>query len=226
MLKLALIGHGRMGQLIQRLAPDSGCQVVSIFDSQHPFQPQPGIDVAIEFTTPESAPRNLRLLIQARIPTVTGTTGWFHHLPDIESLVHHHQSALVWASNFSIGVNVFRRVTAEAARLLARHDAYGAYGWEVHHQAKLDAPSGTLLSLAQSMRDAGFPRPVHLASNRAGHHPGTHEITFDSPEDTIALRHTARSREGFARGALLAAHLISQRQGCFEFSQLLFEEES
>jgi 4-hydroxy-tetrahydrodipicolinate reductase len=127
----------------------------------------------------------------------------------------------VWAANFSVGVNLFLQSVRQAAALFAKHAEYEAWGWEIHHSAKKDAPSGTLKKLAEEMRDAGFTRSVSLSSSRAGAIPGTHEIGFDSPADTITLRHTARSREGFARGALQAARWIAGKKGFYEFREIL-----
>jgi 4-hydroxy-tetrahydrodipicolinate reductase len=129
----------------------------------------------------------------------------------------------VWSANFSVGLNIFREVVAEAARRFAREESYGAWGWEIHHAAKRDAPSGTLLALAAEMKRSGYAREVSLSANRAGMVPGTHEIGFDSAEDTITIRHTARSREGFARGALRAARWITGKRGVFEFREILGE---
>ena len=124
-----------------------------------------------------------------------------------------HGTGLVWSPNYSIGVNVFFRLVSEAARLLANEPAYGAWAWEIHHSTKKDAPSGTLLKLVEEMKKAGYTRAIDVSSNRAGAHPGTHEIGFDSAADTITLRHTARSREGLARGALKAAQWVVGKQG-------------
>jgi 4-hydroxy-tetrahydrodipicolinate reductase len=142
----------------------------------------------------------------------------------VKTAVERNGVGLVWSPNFSIGVNVFSRLVAEAARLLAVEEDYGAWAWEIHHATKKDAPSGTLLKLVEEMKKAGYARPVTTASNRAGRHPGTHEIGFDSAADTITLRHTARSREGFARGALKAARWVAGKSGFFEFSDVLFKE--
>jgi 4-hydroxy-tetrahydrodipicolinate reductase len=128
----------------------------------------------------------------------------------------------VWSPNFSIGVNVFSRLVKEAAKLLADEPQYGAWAWEIHHSAKKDAPSGTLIKLVNDMKSAGYERAIDISSNRTGAHPGTHEIGFDSAADTITLRHAARSREGFARGALKAAQWIVGKKGVFEFSEVLF----
>jgi 4-hydroxy-tetrahydrodipicolinate reductase len=129
---------------------------------------------------------------------------------------------LVWSPNYSVGVNAFFRLVREAARLLESQPSYAAWGWEIHHSAKKDAPSGTLLKLVDEMKQAGYTRPIDVSSNRAGAHPGTHEIGFDSSADTITLRHTARSREGFARGALQAAKWVVGKKGFYEFGEIIF----
>jgi 4-hydroxy-tetrahydrodipicolinate reductase len=129
----------------------------------------------------------------------------------------------VWSPNYSIGVAVFVRLVSEASRLLARQPEYDAWAWEIHHAAKKDAPSGTLLKLVEEMRRAAPQRTVNISSSRAGAHPGTHEIGFDSPYDTLTLRHVARNREGFARGALYAARWVIGKKGFFEFRDVLFE---
>jgi 4-hydroxy-tetrahydrodipicolinate reductase len=156
------------------------------------------------------------------VNTVVGTTGWLDQLEHVESVIQNSRTGLVWSPNYSIGINVFARAVRETARLMANHDTYDAWAWEIHHSKKLDAPSGTLLKLVEDMRRAGFGRPVDTSSSRAGAHPGTHEIGFDSPDDTITLRHTARSRTGFARGALKAAQWIAGKKGFYEFSEILF----
>jgi 4-hydroxy-tetrahydrodipicolinate reductase len=133
---------------------------------------------------------------------------------------------VVYSPNYSIGVNVFRRAVAETARLLANQPEYGAWAWEVHHTAKKDAPSGTLFQLIEEMQRAGYARRIDASSNRAGANPGTHEIGFDSPADTITLRHTARSREGFARGALKAAQWVIGKRGLHEFGEVIFADDA
>jgi 4-hydroxy-tetrahydrodipicolinate reductase len=156
------------------------------------------------------------------VNTVAGTTGWTQHLDEVRESVNAARTGLVWSPNFSIGVNVFNRLVAEAAKLLAFQAAYGAWAWEIHHDTKKDAPSGTLLKLVDEMKKSGYGRNIDVSSNRAGRHPGTHEIGFDSAADTITLRHVARSREGFARGALEAARWIRGKRGVFEFSEVIF----
>jgi 4-hydroxy-tetrahydrodipicolinate reductase len=154
---------------------------------------------------------------------VIGTTAWSKDMDRVRAAAEKHGVGIVWSPNFSIGVNVFSRLVQEAARMLANEPQYGAWAWEIHHSTKKDAPSGTLAKLLDEMRGAGYARNVDASSNRAGAHPGTHEIGFDSAADTITLRHTARSREGFARGALKAAQWIIGKQGIYEFSEVLFE---
>jgi 4-hydroxy-tetrahydrodipicolinate reductase len=177
--------------------------------------------VAIEFTSPAAAGENVRKLAKLGVNTVCGTTGWYEELPQIGQEIAEAQTALVFGANFSVGVNLFFEMVAQAAALFAQHPDYEAWGWEIHHSAKKDAPSGTLKKLAGEMRGAGFAGPLTLSSNRAGSHVGTHEIGFDSAADTITLRHTARNREGYALGALQAAHWIEGKMGVFEFREIL-----
>ena len=221
-MKLAIIGYGKMGRLIEQLAPEYGFTSIVTVDIGEDFAKAAGADVAIEFTMPEAVPGNIEKLAVMKLPVVVGTTGWLKHMDQVRAAVEKNNGALVWSPNFSVGVNVFLRVVREAARLLADEKEYGAWAWEVHHDTKKDAPSGTMIKLVDEMKSAGYSRNIDVSSNRAGRHPGTHEIGFDSGADTITLRHTARSREGFARGALKAAQWIVGKQGVFEFSDVLF----
>lgn len=225
--RLAIVGHGKMGRLVEQLAPEYGFAVSTRFNKGNigslSRESLNGTAVAIEFTTPSAAPENLRRLAELGVNTVCGTTGWYEQLPEIRKVVASAQTALVFAANFSVGVNVFMEIVARAAELFSQHPEYEAWGWEIHHSAKKDAPSGTLKKLAEEMRAAGFEGPLTLSSNRAGMHIGTHEIGFDSQADTITLRHTGRSREGFARGALQAAQWIAGKNGVFEFREILGE---
>jgi 4-hydroxy-tetrahydrodipicolinate reductase len=221
MPNLAIVGYGKMGRLIDQLAPEYGFTVTARVDIDR-HESLDGADAAVEFSVPASVVGNVAKVSALRIPLVVGTTGWLEHLGEVRALVERNDSALVWSPNFSVGVNVFARLVAEAARLLQNQKDYGAWAWEIHHNTKKDAPSGTLLKLVEQMKAAGFDRAIDASSNRAGAHPGTHEIGFDSAADTITLRHTARSREGFARGALKAAQWIIGRKGCYEFSDVLF----
>ena len=226
-IPLAIVGTGKMGRLVETLAPDCGFEVRARFDVANiatlSRESLKGAAVAIEFTTPAAAPGNLCRLATLGVNTVCGTTGWYEHLPEVRRAVASAGTALVYAPNFSIGVNLFVETVERAAALFAQHPEYEAWGWEIHHSAKKDAPSGTLKKLAEEMRAAGFAGSLTLSANRAGAHTGTHEIGFDSTADTITLRHTARSREGFARGALLGARWIAGKKGVFEFREILNE---
>jgi 4-hydroxy-tetrahydrodipicolinate reductase len=229
-LGLAIVGHGKMGRLIEQLAPEYGFDVRAKFTSNNNTNAAAitreslhGADVAVEFSTPDSAPANIRRLAQLGLNTVVGTTGWQAQLPTLRQAVTEASTGLVWGPNFSVGMNLFMQTVAHAATLFAKHPEYEAWGWEIHHSAKKDAPSGTLRKLSEEMTTAGYDRPISLNSNRAGAHPGTHEIGFDSAADTITLRHTARSREGFARGALRAARWLSNKKGFYEFREILGE---
>jgi 4-hydroxy-tetrahydrodipicolinate reductase len=228
--RLAIVGYGKMGKLIEQLAPAYGFEVALKLDefnnagfegiTAENFR---GIDVAIDFSIPAAVPRNVEGIAALGVNIVVGTTGWLEHVDAVKTAVEKHGIGLVWSPNFSIGVNAFLRLVAEAARLLAPETEYGAWAWEIHHSTKKDAPSGTLLRLVDEMKKAGYSRPVDAGSSRAGAHPGTHDIGFDSAADTITLRHTARSREGFARGALKAAQWLVGKKGFHEFSEIVFD---
>jgi 4-hydroxy-tetrahydrodipicolinate reductase len=228
--KLAIVGYGKMGRMIERLAPEYGFEVRAKFSGTAnagacalTAESLRGVDAAVEFTRPDAVVANLQRLAVFGVATVCGTTGWFGELNGLQLRVEATGSALVWGSNFSVGVNLFREVVAEAARRFSREESYGAWGWEIHHAAKRDAPSGTLLALAEEMKRSGYEREISLSANRAGTVPGTHEIGFDSAEDTITIRHTARSREGFARGALRAAQWVVGKKGVYEFREIMSE---
>lgn len=212
-----------MGKLIEQLAPEYGFTSCSKHDLGWNPDEAKGCDVAVEFTTPDVALGNMEALAERKVPVVVGTTGWLGYMDRVRTVVERNGTGLVWSPNFSIGVNIFFRLVREAARLAASESQYGAWAWEIHHHTKKDAPSGTLLKLVEDMKAAGYARPIDVSSNRAGAHPGTHEIGFDSAADTITLRHTARSREGFARGALKAAQWIIGKKGVYEFSEILFD---
>ena len=227
---LAIIGYGKMGRMLERLAPEYGFDVRLKLGGQEnsggrALTPEAlrGVDVAVEFSRPDAAVTNLQRLAAFGVATVCGTTGWFGELDSLKRRISANGSGLVWGANFSVGVNLFREIVAEAAHRFVREENYGAWGWEIHHGAKKDAPSGTLLALAEEMKRSGFSREISLSANRAGAVAGTHEIGFDSAEDTITIRHTAKSREGFARGALRAANWVIGKQGVFEFREILSE---
>jgi 4-hydroxy-tetrahydrodipicolinate reductase len=227
--RLAIVGYGKMGKLIDQLAAQYGMQVALKLDefNNANFEGLTAenfrdIDVAIDFSIPAAVPRNVEGIAGLGVNIVIGTTGWLEHQAAVSAAVVRHDIGLVWSPNFSVGVNAFFRLVAEAARLLSSEAEYGAWAWEIHHSTKKDAPSGTLLKLVDEMKKAGYTRTIDVGSNRAGAHPGTHEIGFDSAADTITLRHSARSREGFARGALKAAQWIAGKKGFHEFQDIVF----
>jgi 4-hydroxy-tetrahydrodipicolinate reductase len=227
--RLAIVGYGKMGRLIEQLAPEYGFETALKLDefNNAGFQgltPENfrGIDVAVDFSVPDAVRRNVEGIAALGVNLVIGTTGWLEQEPEVRQAVDRYGIGLVWSPNYSIGVQVFFRLVSEAARLLATQTEYGAWAWEIHHSSKKDAPSGTLRKLVEEMAKAGYSRQIDTSSNRAGSHPGTHEIGFDSTADTITLRHVARSREGFARGALKAAQWVIGKKGFYEFSEVLF----
>ncbi len=228
-MKLAIVGYGKMGRLIEQLAPEFGFGVALKLDiddnrdgagiTGDRFR---SIDVAVEFTMPSVVVNNIERLAAAGVNTVVGTTGWFEELPRVRDAIRRAGTALVYSPNFSVGMAVFSRVVETAARCFKDQAEYDAWAYEIHHKMKKDAPSGTLLQLKQRMEQAGYARPVDVAANRAGMLPGTHQIGFDSEADTITLTHTARNRLGFARGALQAARWVAGKKGVYEFADVLF----
>jgi 4-hydroxy-tetrahydrodipicolinate reductase len=227
---LAIVGYGKMGRLIEQFSPEYGFTVALKLDEFNnagsegvtPANFQ-GIDVAVDFSIPVAVAENVERIAALGVNIVVGTTGWLDQVGRVKAAVERHGIGLVWSPNYSIGVNAFFRLVSEAARLLANEPTYGAWAWEVHHATKKDAPSGTLIKLVEEMKNAGYPRRIDVSANRVGAHPGTHEIGFDSAADTITLRHTARSREGFARGALKAAQWLIGQKGFHEFNEVLFQ---
>ena len=228
MPELAIVGYGKMGRLIEQLAPQYGFNVKLKLDEFNNANYEGvtaenfrGVDAAIDFSIPPAVPENVERIAALGVNIVVGTTGWLEHMDRVKAAVQRNAIGLVWSPNFSIGVNAFFRLVSEAARLLAKEESYGAWAWEIHHSTKKDAPSGTLLKLVEEMKKAGYTRTIDVSSSRAGAHPGTHEIGFDSAADTITLRHSARSREGFARGALKAAQWVVGRKGFVEFADIV-----
>jgi 4-hydroxy-tetrahydrodipicolinate reductase len=229
-MNLAIIGYGKMGHLVEQFAPEYGFDVPLRLDIAENENGQGitrerfrGIDVAVDFSTPDAVLTDIERLSSAGVNAVIGTTGWTEQMERAKAAVEKGRIGLVWSPNFSIGVNIFLRLVAEASRQFAPYKEYGAWAWEIHHITKKDAPSGTMLKMVEEMKRADPNRRVDVTASRAGAHPGTHEIGFDSGADTITLRHTARSREGFARGALSAAKWVVGKKGWFEFSDVLFD---
>lgn len=218
-MDLILIGYGKMNRLIETLAAEQGHRVVGTIRRPEQWSHgwTPGL-VAIDFSRPDAVLDNLERCMLAGIPVVIGTTGWYERMEEARALVSEAHVGAVYGANFSVGVNAFYRIVAAAARALPA--AYDVYVEEAHHKHKLDAPSGTAGKLLAVLQENQHPASS-VASIRAGWLPGTHTVGFDSEADTITLTHTARSRRGFAEGAVLAARWIMGRGGLHEFSEVL-----
>lgn len=228
-MKLALIGDGAMGQLVRKLGADQGHTIAVVLDSKDAERSAEdlsgslnGCEVAIDFSVSAAVLRNVEACAIAGVPLAEGTTGWHEKLNDVQRIVDEYDSGLIYGSNFSVGVQLFYRVAARAAELFQHLESYDAFIEEAHHKRKRDAPSGTALQLGDIVANH-LGREVPVTSTRAGYIPGTHRVGFDSSADQISLKHVARSREGFAAGALMAAQWIVGRKGMFEFSQVFDE---
>ena len=218
-MKLLLVGYGKMGRLVEQLALEEGHQIAGRVDLDGAgWGPA---DVAIDFSTAAALKSNFDKYVDLRLPVVIGTTGWGDEAAAFRERAGRSGLGVVASPNFSIGVNVFQLIVAEAARLMSARQEYGGWVHEQHHATKRDAPSGTAIVLRQVMVEAGFQRAIDMASTRAGMIPGTHTVGFDGPSDTIELTHRARDRRGFASGALLAARWLPGRQGWFTMADVL-----
>lgn len=223
--RLAVIGMGKMGHAIAELAPSRGWDVVAQLDEP---EMNAGVDraklgnadVAVEFTVPSAAPPNIRAVVATGCPIVVGTTGWYEHLDAIRGDVNAQNGALLTATNFSLGVNIFTEIAETAARLLRRAPGFDAHLVETHHSAKKDAPSGTAHTIADAAA-AAWGTEIPITSVRTGSFPGTHELLFDAPFETIHLEHIARDRRVFAEGALVAAAWLIGRRGIFTMRDVL-----
>jgi len=231
-MKLVLFGLGGMGGLVEQRALGAGHEIVARFDERDAGRPWSevvsalrGAQAAIDFSVAVAVPDHARACVAAGVPLVEGTTGWQARLADVRAIVEQGRGTLVYGANFSIGVNLFYRIVRAAAAQYARDPAYAPFIEEAHHERKKDAPSGTALKLKDLVAGAYGGRVIPVASTRAGHIPGTHRVGFDGPADQITLTHTARSRDGFAAGALLAAQWIAagSLKGVFEFTDVLDE---
>lgn len=228
-MKFALIGNGAMGKLIRTLAEEKGYAIAVVIDDTDAGLSAAELavklkdaHVAIDFTTAEAVRRNVEACVAAGVPLVEGTTGWIAGRAEIEQIVHDANGTFVFGANFSIGVNLFYRIADFSAELFTKFSEYEVFIEEQHHSRKKDAPSGTALKLkdivaGHIMKDFG------VSATRAGNIPGTHRVGFDGPADQILLEHTARSREGFARGALMAAEWIVGKKGFYEFTDVMDE---
>lgn len=237
-LKIVLIGYGKMGKGIEKLAIKQGHSIHAIIDNESDWDTYDSIigeaDVAIEFTTPDTAPANIERCFNKQLAVVCGTTAWYQHLPRIVDLCKRQNQTLFHAPNFSIGVNIFFELNRHLANLMDKVQGYKVALQEVHHTQKLDAPSGTAVALANDIIDrrkdlkkwALFAKPdesgvLAVEALRIDNTPGTHAVTYNSPIDSIEIKHVAHSRDGFIQGALLAAEWVYDKQGVYTMKDLL-----
>jgi len=228
-MKIALIGHGAMGQLVAKLAQERNHEVVAAFSSKDGARTTDQLsaelsecEVAIDFSVASAVRRNIELCLLAEVPLVEGTTGWPIDQNELKRIVEDADGALIYGANFSVGAQLFFRIAAKAAEYFQNLESYDVFIEEAHHKRKADAPSGTAIKLGDIVANH-IGRDVPISSTRAGHIPGTHRVGFDSRADHITLEHVARSREGFAEGALMAAQWILERKGVYEFSEVFDE---
>jgi 4-hydroxy-tetrahydrodipicolinate reductase len=219
--RLLLVGHGRMGRLVESLAPEFDFEVTGAVDERSDGGAWPKADVAIDFSVAGAVPATVARLAEARTPIVIGTTGWQASEASVRAVAAGAGIGVVSAPNFAIGVNIFLAAASHLAKQMATQPSFGAWIHELHHAAKRDAPSGTALAMEKRLRAAGYTADVPIASTRAGAIPGTHTLGFDSASETITLTHQARDRAAFARGALLAARWVLGRQGWFSMADVL-----
>lgn len=227
-MKIALIGFGAMGKLIKTLAENKNHEIAVVIDNSSEMfineiaEKLQSVDVAIDFSVSEAVIRNLKACLVAHVPLVEGTTGWNSEMEHVKKLVKGRNGAFVFGANFSVGVNLFYRITDFAAELFAKFEDYETFIEERHHSRKKDAPSGTALKL-KDIVSQHITKDFSVVATRAGNIPGTHIVGFDGNADTIELTHTARSREGFALGAILAAEWIVGKKGFWEFTEVMGE---
>ena len=218
-LKLLIVGYGKMGRMVEDLAAGTDVEIVGRVDQGR--DEWADADVAVDFSTADALLTNFTHYVSHRMSVVIGTTGWNAHADRLRADAGSAGIGVVSSANFSIGVNVFELVVAEAARMMRSQPQFGSWIHEIHHAAKRDAPSGTAFLLRDAMIAAGYDRPIDVSSSRAGMIPGTHTVGFDSASDTIELIHRARDRRGFASGALLAARWIKGRTGWYSMQDVL-----
>ncbi|HKP86280.1 MAG TPA: dihydrodipicolinate reductase C-terminal domain-containing protein [Blastocatellia bacterium] len=223
-MKIALLGYGKMGRMVEEAALGHGMEVACIIDPAAPSRGRlTDADVCVDFSEPGVVIENIRMASAAGVSMVVGTTGWYDRMDEVRAIVEQGGIGFVYGSNFSIGVNLMFKIAGYAARLFSRFPSHDPFITEAHHKFKKDAPSGTAIFLKRVV-EAESKREVPTASVRAGYIPGTHTVGFDSEADTLAITHTARSRAGFAEGAIVAAEWVAARKGFYEFSEIIEEQ--
>jgi 4-hydroxy-tetrahydrodipicolinate reductase len=224
-MKFALIGYGKMGRMIEKAAINRGHEIVARLSSEEQdWSNVTNADICIEFSHPDCVLENIKKAAELHKGMIIGTTGWDQHIEEVRSLAAKYQIGMVYSPNFSLGVHLMQNILQNAARIMNPFDEYDVAGIEYHHKAKKDSPSGTALALAKSV-EAHMDRVENLAfsSIRCGSIPGTHSIIFDSFCDTITITHEARNREGFAKGAVVAAEWLDTKKGFYSFSTCINE---
>ena len=230
-MKIALLGYGKMGKVIERIALERGHEIVLKKDESNTYDGLSTADVAIDFSIPTAAVDNISNCFHANVPVVSGTTGWLEHYDKMVKLCNEKQGGFISSSNFSLGVNIFFELNEYLAKIMAQFDSYKVTMEEIHHTQKLDAPSGTAISLAKGViensnyanwtLDQAKNNEIHIEAKRIGDVPGTHTVTYDSNVDSIELKHTAHNREGFALGAVIAAEWLAGKKGIYSMKDVL-----
>lgn len=231
-MKIALFGYGKMGKTIEKIALERGHEVPLKISGDISDEELKDIDIAIDFSVPDAAFKNIAIAFRNKIPVISGTTGWLGKYQEAVSLCHQNSTAFIYASNFSLGVNIFYEINKKLSELINPVKKYEVSIEEIHHTEKLDAPSGTAISLAEqimensdkkgwTLEDA-TPEEIPIRAKRIPDIPGTHVVSYESQTDSIEIRHTAHSREGFALGAVIAAEWLKDKKGVYTMKDVLF----
>ena len=230
-MKIALLGYGKMGKVIEQIALERGHEIVLRKDQNNTFEGLEQADVAIDFRVPDSAVTNISSCLERGIPVISGTTGWLVDYPKMVDLCQNNNGSFIYASNFSLGVNVFFELNEYLAKMMANLKQYQVSLEEIHHTQKLDAPSGTAITLAEGIiKNTNYSQwtlenpkanEIQIEAKRIENVPGTHSIFYDSTVDQIEIKHTAHSREGFALGAVVAAEWLTGKKGVFSMKDVL-----
>jgi 4-hydroxy-tetrahydrodipicolinate reductase len=230
-MKIALLGYGKMGKEIEKISLERGHTISLIKDKNDNIKSIKGSDVAINFSTPDSAVSNIKLALESSVPVVSGTTGWLDHYNEIVNYSKKTKISFIYSSNYSLGVNLFFELNKKLTKLLSNHNDYKIFVQEIHHKEKLDKPSGTALTLIDDIiKNSDYEgwtfeksknKIVRIESLRENNVPGIHKINYDSDIDSIEIKHTAHSRKGFALGAVVAAEWIINKQGVFNMSDII-----